>query len=184
SGPNGGVNDTQQSQDSLTIANGVAASGDCKSFSSGTNTVSGSTGTQSTAVTYGPADSSLNLPCTPADAGVDPNPNHRPASFTEQLSFVELVELVGNATATVTIDFASLPTNLNTFVLYELFGSDPTKLTSWNAVPDCVSGAPPNPGIPPLGNDSCIFGRVHLPNGGAEFVLHVLGNPNDGTYGG
>jgi hypothetical protein len=77
--------------------------------------------------------------------------------------------------------------NLSRFVLKELVPHlDATKSGNWFAVPACdSSGLPPSPGIPPAGNDTCIVGNpTHLSGQGAEWTLHVLGNPNDGSYAG
>jgi hypothetical protein len=175
--PNGTVNDTQQSRDSFTIATPGTAQGDCfdaSQFVGGLASVSGATTTQSTAASLGQASTSLNLPCSPASAGIDTDPNHRPASFTRPVSFAEFMQIAGNAFGTVTIDFlTSVPNGL---VLKELVaGTDPTVATNWLAVPNCVSGLPPS-------GDSCIFSRKNLPKGGLELILHVLGSSVDPRY--
>jgi hypothetical protein len=175
--PNGTTNDTQQSRDSFIIASAGTAQGDCfdaNQFVGGLASVSGATTTQSTAASLGQASTSLNLPCSPASAGIDTDPTHRPASFTRPVSFAEFMQIAGNAFGTVTIDFlTSVPNGL---VLKELLaGTDPTVASNWLAVPNCVSGLPPS-------GDSCIFSRKNLPKGGLELILHVLGSSIDPRY--
>jgi hypothetical protein len=175
--PNGTVNDSQQSRDSFTIASAGTAQGDCfdaNQFVGGLASVSGATTTQSTSASLGQASASLNLPCSPASAGIDTDPTHRPASFTRPVSFAEFMQITGNAFGTVTVDFlTSVPNGL---VLKELVaGTDPTVASNWQPVPNCVSDLPPS-------GDSCISSKKNLPKGGLEFILHVLGSSVDPRY--
>jgi hypothetical protein len=173
--PNGTVNDSQVARDSLAIA-GAGQAGNCYDLATGgIANVSGSTTTQSTAASVGKAASSLNLPCTPASAGVDTDPNHRPSSFSQNVSFAEFMTITGNAAGTVTLDFlSSVPKG---FVLKELkLGFDPTLTTSWFAVPTCASN--------PSGGDSCIVSTKNLPKGGMQYILRVTGSSFDPRYGG
>ena len=176
--PNGTANDTQSSRDSLVVAVGGAAQGNCfdaAQFFKGLVTVSGSTNDQATTASVGQADSSLSLPCTPLSAGVDTDPSHRPPSFTEDVSFVEFMKLTGNAVGTVTIDFSSL---LAGFVLKEFVGTDLTTVATaanWAEVLPC-SNLPP--GYLPL---SCIVSRKA---GGTRYILNVFGSTVDPRYGG
>jgi archaellum component FlaF (FlaF/FlaG flagellin family) len=176
--PNETANDTQKARDSLVVAVGGAAQGNCfdaAQFFKGLVTVSGSTSDQSTTASVGQADSSLNLPCTPVSAGVDTNPSHRPPSFTEDVSFVEFMKLPGNAVGTVTIDFSSL---LAGFTLKEFVGTDLTTVgtaANWTDVLPC-SNLPPS--YLPL---SCIVSRKA---GGTRYILNVRGSTVDPRYGG
>jgi hypothetical protein len=175
--PNGTVNDTQQSRDSFTIAAAGTGQGDCfdaNQFVNGLASVSGATTTQSTLASLGQASPSLSLPCSPASAGIDTDPTHRPASFTRPVSFAEFMQIAGNTFGTVTIDFlTSVPNGL---VLKELLaGTDPRVASNWQTVLNCVSGLPPS-------GDSCIFSRKNLPKGGLQLILHVLGSSVDPRY--
>jgi hypothetical protein len=167
--------DTQTSVDTLSIAgtNGIVAQGGC--FTTFQATFSAATATQSTRLTVGRIAPSSGLPCSPADAGVDTNPNHHPPGF-QDVSFAEFKPPAEGVFGTVTVRFAtSLP---GSFVLQELIGSDPTLPSSWTPVPNCISG------LPPSGIDSCIFKKTIGVNGGIEFNLHVLGSQTDPKYSG
>jgi hypothetical protein len=172
--PNCTVNDSQGSSDSLTIATSGNAQGSCfdpAQFVKGLVTVSGSTVNKIVTASVGQADSSQNLPCTPASAGVDPNLPRPPSFLTPGVAFAEFTTVQNNAVGTVTIELSSVPTG---FVLKELKpGFDPALEGSWIAVPQCVSG------LPPSGFDSCI-----LKTTGKKFVLNVFGSPVDPRYGG
>jgi hypothetical protein len=172
--PNCTANDNQGNHDSLTIASGSAAQGSCfdaSQFVRGLVTVSGATVNKIVTASVGQADSSQNLPCTPAGAGVDGNQAHHPTTFlTPDVAFVEFMKLPNNGVGTVTIELASVP---NGFVLQEFVGDDPTDPQDWVAVPNCVSG------LPPTGFDSCIAKK-----NGKKFTLNVFGSPVDPRYGG
>lgn len=176
--PNGSVNDTQVARDSLAIAAGSVAAGDCYNVATGGQTpeVRGSTTSQSITAVVGKA-SSANLPCTPASAGVDIDPGHlrSPLSFSQSVVFAEFATITGDVPGTVTIDFlSSLPKG---FVLKELkLGFVPTLATSWAEVPTCASN--------PSGGDSCIVSKKNLSKGGLEYILNVLGSSFDPRYGG
>jgi hypothetical protein len=177
--PNTTVNDTQVAHDTLAIAAGGTAAGDCfdaADFVNNLVTVQGSTALQLTKASVGHA-ASQNLPCTPASAGVDTDSSHRPQTFSQNVSFVEFSTITGNATGTVTIDFfATLP---KAFVLREWTpGTDLTVGTNWPTVLPCVSG------LPQSGQDSCIASKKNLPKGGLEYILNVLGSSFDPRYGG
>jgi len=175
--PNGTVNDTQKAWDTLAIA-GASAAGDCfdatQFLNGGHATVSGSTTAQATTASVGQATTSLSLPCTPASAGVDTDPAHRPLNFVP-VSFAEFPTTEGNVPGTVTIDFLSgVPKG---FVLKELqLGKDPTDPNSWSPVPTCASNL--------SGSDSCIVNTKNLPKGGLEYNLNVFGSNFDPSYSG
>lgn len=172
--PNCTVNDSQGNHDSLTVASGATAQGNCfdaSQFIGGLVTVSGSTVNKIVTASVGQADSTQNLPCTPVGAGVDTNQANHPTTFlTPDVAFVEFMKLSGNGTGTVTIELASVPSG---FVLKEFVGTDPTNPADWVAVPQCVSG------LPPTGFDSCIAKK-----NGKRFTLNVFGSPVDPRYGG
>jgi hypothetical protein len=173
--PNCTVNDTQGNSDSLTIASGATAQGSCfdaSQFIKGLVTVSGSTLNKIVTASVGQADSSQNLPCTPAGAGVDTNQAHHPTTFlTPDVAFVEFMKLTSNGLGTVTIELASVPSG---FVLKEFVGTDPTNPADWVAVPPCGPQ-----GVPPAGSDSCIAKAS-----AKKFTLNVFGSPVDPRYGG
>jgi hypothetical protein len=169
-------NDTQTSRDELRIAGsspGIVAQGGC--FATTQATFAAATATQGTGLTVGRVDPSFGLPCSPASAGVDTNPNHHPPGF-QDVSFAEFKPPAQGVFGTVIVRFlTSLP---GSFVLKELIGSDPTLPSSWTPVPNCISG------LPPSGIDSCIFRKSISVNGGLEFNLHVLGSQTDPKYSG
>ncbi len=168
--PNGAKNDTQTSRDSFTIA-GTSAFGDC--FDTTTATVSGSTTTQLTRAELGAVDSSLDLPCTPAGAGVD-TVGPRPAGFVD-IWFTDFLAIDNGGFGIVTLDaLFNVPKG---FVLRELTGPDPSDAESWTPVPACVSGLPPS-------GDSCIFDTSNLPKGGVRWILHAFGTLFDSKYAG
>lgn len=168
--PNGTKNDLQTSRDSFTIA-GASAQGSC--FASAT-TVSGATTTQVTTAAIGAVDPSLDLPCTPAGAGVDTG-GLRPDGFVP-IWFTDFLAIDSGGFATVTLDaLFNVP---NSFVLRELTGPDPSDAASWTPVPACNAS-----GLPPSG-DSCIFATSNLPKGGKRWVLHALGVLFDSKYAG
>ncbi|HEU5279645.1 MAG TPA: hypothetical protein VFU26_12170 [Gaiellaceae bacterium] len=169
--PNGSINDTQTSVDSLTVAGAGTAQGSC--FDTSSATVGGATTTQSTSATVGQVDAGLGLPCTPASGGVDTT-GTKPNGFVD-IWFAEFMEITGNAFGTVTLDaLFNVPKG---FVLKELTGPNPALGTSWTEVPACVSGLPPS-------GDSCIFSKKNLSKGGVEWILHVLGSQSDPRYSG
>lgn len=197
SGPKGVVNDKQVARDSLSMAGGATAEGKCVDLgSTDFAIVSGSsdngTTLQTTTATFGRADPSQNLPCTPAAGGVI---NATPSPLKTQISFVELAEFPGFGYATVNVDITPLPTNLSKFVLIEDTQFVPPFFATYITVPkscDANTGLPPNAGpleqgatdSTPHHNDTCIASTSTLPRGGARFVLHVIGSPFDGHYGG
>jgi hypothetical protein len=191
--PKNNPNDLQLARDTLTISG--TANGKCVPLTpnqvttlnaSSTTTQS----TQSTSATYGSVSPSLHLDCTPGEAGVL---NNSPSPLKTQISFVEFLEF-DSGYATVTIDITPLPTNLSKFKLLEDTQYALPYFATYITVPNgCdVSGLPPSPGVPAPGatdssthlNDTCIAGKSSLPKGGGRFVLHVIGSPLDGHYGG
>jgi hypothetical protein len=174
--PNGTKNDLQISRDSFKIAGteGAFGQGDCFDTVA---PVSGSTSTQSTTATFsGAVDPSLDLPCTPAGAGVD-TLGDRPTGFVSSIWFTDFLEISDGGFATVTLDaLFNVP---KSFVLKELTGTNPLAPASWTAVPACNAS-----GLPPSGSDSCIFGTSNLPKGGFRWTLHALGVLFDSKYAG
>jgi hypothetical protein len=171
--PNSVPNDSQDAKpDSLSIASGNEAGGNCFDKSSG-GMETGFSALQQTTVTVS-GDASLTLPCMPIDAGV------RDDGFTTQTSFFEFPLLsTSTAPAVLVIKFTPLPTSLKlkTFPLYEdRDGNGTFELT----VPPCN----PQPTPIPAGNDSCIFNRASLRQGGAELDLYVTGSLLDSSYHG
>jgi hypothetical protein len=191
--PKNNPNDLQQARDTLTISD--TANGKCVPLNPNeVTTLSASStttqSTQSTSATYGSVTPSLHLDCTPAETGVL---NSSPSPLKTQISFVEFLTF-DSGYATVTIDITPLPTNLNKFKLLEDTQYALPYFATYITVPNgCdASGLPPNPGVPAPGatdssthlNDTCISSRSSLPKGGGRFVLHVIGSPLDGHYGG
>jgi hypothetical protein len=169
--PNGTKNDLQTSKDSFTIA-GTSAQGNC--FDTSVASLSGSTATQVTTASIGAVDQSLDLPCTPAGAGVD-TVGTRPTGFVP-IWFTDFLAVDGGGFATVTLDaLFNVP---KSFVLRELTGLDASDAASWTAVPACNGS-----GLPPSG-DSCIFSTSNLPKGGVRWTLHALGVLFDSKYAG
>jgi hypothetical protein len=164
--PNGSKNDLQTSRDSFTIA-GTSAQGSC--FPAGT-TVSGSTATQVTTASVGAVDPSLDLPCTPAGAGVAVGP--LPAGFVSSIWFTDFLAVDPSAGGFATVTLDALFNVPKSFVLKELTG------TNWTAVPACNGS-----GLPPSG-DSCIFSTSNLPKGGVRWILHAYGTAFDSKYAG
>lgn len=169
--PNGTKNDLQISRDSFTIA-GTSAQGNC--FDTSTTTVSGSTTTQITTAAIGAVEPSLDLPCTPAGAGVD-SVGPRPTGFVP-IWFTDFLAINSGGFATVTLDaLFNVP---KSFVLRELTGPNQSDAGSWTPVPACDES-----GLPPSG-DSCIFQTSSLPKGGVRWIIHALGTLFDSKYAG
>ncbi len=173
--PNGTKNDLQTSRDSFAIA-GSTAAGNCVNTTT-TTTVSGSTATQVTTAAIGAVDPSLDLPCTPAGAGVEDTVGTRPTGFVP-IWFTDFLTVDPNAGGFATVTLDALFNVPNSFVLRELTGTDPTNAASWTPVPACNAS-----GLPPSG-DSCIFATSNLPKGGKRWVLHALGVLFDSKYAG
>ena len=170
--PNGVKNDTQTSRDSFAIADGTSAQGDCVNAT--TATPFGFTATQFTSATVGAVDPSLDLPCTPAGAGVD-TVGPKPTGFVD-IWFTDFLAINSSGFATVTLEARfNVP---KTFVLRELTGPNPSDAASWTPVPGCNGS-----GLPPSG-DSCIFATSKLPKGGVRWTLHALGTLFDSKYAG
>jgi hypothetical protein len=166
----GPTNDTESSQDFLTVGSGTIQ-GNC--FTTSSATISGSTTNQKTTANVGQA---ANLPCTPLDAGVDPSAQ-LPSSFTQQEAFVEFPALSGGAFGTVILDFFNVK-NANQFTLFELTNpAKPTLASSWTKVGNCGTATT---------LDSCIASTGQVPGkvSGTEYVLHVFGSDFDAKFGG
>jgi len=187
------TNSQQVNSDILTISDGTSGGG-C--FDSGTNIVTGSTAAQTTEATVGQGVNG-DLPCTFADAGVQPNADAAPsAKLKTQISFFEFPTFGTGNYATVRMLVTPLPTGvkLNSAIVREDTNYAKPFFQTWVTVPACnKDGSIPGPvGIPAKGdtdstpnhgNDLCIFNRSPLQGGGGEFDLHAFGSPPDGHVG-
>jgi hypothetical protein len=171
--PNGTKNDLQTSRDSFTIA-GTSAQGNC--FDTSVATVSGSITTQATTASIGAVDPSLDLPCSPAGAGVD-TVGPRPTGFVP-IWFTDFLTVNSGAGGFATVTLDALFNVPKSFVLRELTGPNPSDAASWTPVPACNGS-----GLPPSG-DSCIFSTSNLPKGGVRWILHAFGTLFDSKYAG
>jgi hypothetical protein len=184
--PSNPPNDDQFNFDNLTV--GGTSGGGCFDIpSEGTLTPpAAGSGVQQTQITAGPTTDG-SLPCTFLDAGVKPGLSTMPG--VTQVSFVEFPSL--GAFATVYMILTPIPTgfNLNNASKSPIFEdtSGTGSFSSFVTVPACdkngnIVGAI---GIPPAGNDSCVFARTSLGKGNGEIGIHVfLANPFDQTYKG
>ena len=119
-----------------------------------------------------------NFPCTPASAGVEaaapPAGACGGAACTTQTSFVFFPSLVGDATASVTLDFPGSSllsgTTPKKFVLYQLLGGPQGVV-----VADCGAATNASP-------DTCIVSRAKFGTQGVELVLRVFGTDVDPRY--
>jgi hypothetical protein len=165
--------------------------GKCTDLIAGTDSVAGGDTTMSATAIY-PATAEPFLPCTPAAAGVIQQSVQPIKTF---IAFAEVPESLPSSFATVKIAFTPLPasTTLENLRLLEDTAGPPDFFATFITVPECdSSGLPPNPGLPAPGatdsephfNDSCIFSRSPLPNGGGELTVHVIGFNVDPSFGG
>jgi hypothetical protein len=181
--PSNPPNDDQVNFDTLTV--GGTSSGGCFDIpTGGTQSVTGGNSTQQTQVVAGPK-SDGTLPCTFLDGGVKPSLSTMPG--VTQVSFVEFPDL-GTGFATVYMILTPIPSafNLNRSPIFE-DTSGTGSFSSFITVPACdrngnIIGTV---GIPPAGNDSCIFARTSLGHGNGQIGIHVfLASPFDQTYKG
>jgi hypothetical protein len=191
-GPNGTTNDFQDS--ALDTVQVVAAGSGGNPLQAGQCTTTGSTvigsdATLSAQASY-PATSVTFLPCTPVSAGVI---QQTPTGFHTEIAFAELPQLSSPGYAVVTIQIASLWTQLKRVVLYEdTSAAGQPFFTTKITIPACgTDGLPPKPGVVPVGatdpspkNDTCISDRSPASGGGGTFFLHVLGTGIDPKIGG
>jgi hypothetical protein len=191
-GPSNPPNDDQLNFATLTVGAG-GTDGGC--FSTQTANFSAVTGAQQTLVS-GITNAGSSLPCTYADAGVLDGTNLTKTN----ISFVDFPSLSG--ATVVKILFTPLPKGLSIskMALHEDTNYATPYFTTFVTVPACTksgnSYSIPNPVAPgemiPQGttdavshkNDSCIFSRASLKNGGGELDLLVIGTPPDGHYSG
>jgi hypothetical protein len=183
--PSNPPNDDQVNFDNLTV--GGASSGGCFPIpSGGTQSVTGGNSGQQTQVTVGPTTDG-SLPCTFLDAGVKPGQSGMPG--VTQVSFVEFPSLGGFATVYMVLTPIPTGFNLNNASKSPIFEdtSGTGLFSSFVTVPACdrngnIVGTI---GIPPAGNDSCVFARTSLGHGNGEIGIHVfLASPFDQTYKG
>lgn len=120
------------------------------------------------------------LPCTPVAAGVrDATADEQSAcggSCPTQVSFVFFPVLDGNAKASVTLIFPTLPSSVTAWQktpLFELLGTG----TATNQVQVANCGASHNPSP-----DTCITSLSKFGPKGVQFTLSVAGSPFDGRY--
>jgi hypothetical protein len=133
------------------IVDGVKADGTCNAGGGSAATAPvDSTNTQATALSFGTALSSLQLPCSWGNAGVAPSVS---GVTSTQVSYV--AGPMFGLPATVTISFASLPVPLSKFVLRENPSFDPDNpgTGTWTPVPSC-----PTPTTLPSGAPDCLVG--------------------------
>jgi hypothetical protein len=188
------VNSVQGHTDTLTVSGDGSADGGC--FTGTPPPIHGSNALQATFASLATTAADTSLGCTFVDAGVLDTSFALPGTIKSQISFVEFPTLMSNGYGTVRVLFTPLPTGVklnNTFKLLEDTNYATPYFKSAVSVPNCDrSGNIPAPvGIPAQGatdavahnNDSCIFNKSPLPNGGGEVDLHVIGSPFDNHYG-
>jgi hypothetical protein len=188
------INSVQGHTDTLTVSGDGSADGGC--FGGIPPTIHGSNALQQTFASVGTTAADTSLPCTFVDAGVLDTSFAASGAIKSQISFVEFPTLAQNGVGTVRLLFTPLPDGVklnNTFKLREDTNYAVPYFTTFVTVPNCDrSGNIPAPvGIPAKGatdsvahsNDSCIFNKSPLPNGGGEVDLHVIGSPFDSHYG-
>jgi hypothetical protein len=184
--PSNPPNDDQVNFDNLTL--GGAANGGCFPSDQLPPSITG-TGTLQQTQLSGVGANNISLPCTFIDAGVKAVPDGFKGPGVTQISFVEFPSF--GAVATVYMILTPIPTgfNLNNASKSPIFEdtSGTGSFSSFVTVPACdkngnIVGAI---GIPPAGNDSCVFARTSLGKGNGEIGIHVfLANPFDQTYKG
>jgi hypothetical protein len=183
--PSNPPNDFQVNYDTVNVlTDGSIVGAGCFDPGSIPQTITGAGTLQQTQLSgVGPNNSSL--PCTFVDAGVKPGLSTMPG--VTQVSFVEFPSF-GSGFATVYMILTPIPTgfNLNKSPIFE-DTSGTGSFSSFVSVPACdKNGFIVGPvGIPPVGNDSCVFARTSLGHGNGEIGIHVfLANPFDQTYKG
>jgi hypothetical protein len=152
----GGAVNVPSLQVPLTIVDGSTADGTCRTGGATVQTTAvGNYVKQSTALTFGNAAPSLQLPCTWGTVSVI-DQQRGPQGAPE-------ISSAGGPTfdapATLTLTFASLPVKASQFVLMENEHFDPASPSvGWFPVPGC--GPAPNP-LPPDPNvDACLLTPV------------------------
>jgi len=184
---NDGTNDTQTTDDKLTIADGSTARGKCTTDGSSLDSVSNSIHTSSIQVTSYPAamtDENQNLPCTAVGIGVGETLVSVPVGgVSGYIATLELPRVDGYAI--VQHDVTPLPpkTTVKTLIIWEslaAFYADPVFNLK---VPPCdLAGLPPSPARAGFSADTCVYDRSSLPKGGARFIMHALGSNIDPRY--
>jgi hypothetical protein len=188
-GPNGSVNDqkttlvSDANTVSLLAGTDTTATGQCTTFTTGTQNVSGGDATTTLKADY-PATSDPFLPCTPVVAGVIQQ-TVVINGIAGKIAFLELPLLSGPGYATVTHDLTPVPGsgNINKLVLNEAV-APLFDFSSVVVVPPCdpTTQLAPSPAKPGFSTDSCVFSRSSLPKGGGRLVLHVVGTFLDPRY--
>jgi hypothetical protein len=180
--PSNPPNDDQVNVDNLTV--GGAGSGGCFT---GTPPTVISNGTFQQTQLSGVGSNNGSLPCTFVDAGVKPVPNGFTGPGVTQISFVEFPSF-GTDPATVYMILTPIPSGFNLSKSPVFEDTSGTGLfSSYVTVPACDKNGNivGTIGIPPAGNDSCVFARTSLGHGNGEIGIHVfLANPFDQTYKG
>jgi hypothetical protein len=197
-GPQGTKNDTLSAppvdQPPSTIqlsADKAKADGDCAStFPASVGTLASSTVAQTTQVNYlaGLPFAGINLPCTPAAAGVRSlqQPYNTPLRLN-QVWFVTLpyTPFTASELATALVMLFDLPslTNANNFVLQEVVQASSFNANGFFPVPRCLSDGTIPPGgplnFPTITFDSCVFHQQGFGHGGVQVTLKVrpFGDP-------
>jgi hypothetical protein len=162
-------------------ANDPNHQGKCVDLEGGSTATVGGSATvhnqKATSADFGAADPSLDLPCTPAAGGVDPDVSL--PHFTSGVWFVSLPQLGGDGIGRATLTFYKLPhgTSWKTFQVFEILGYPGDLTVSSNPVPPCAWG-----GSLPSGQTSCVYSRSSFGYGGVKLVLLVRGSGTDPGY--
>jgi hypothetical protein len=151
----GGATNVPAQQVPLTIVDGSTADGTCQAGGATVQTTAvGGYVRQSTALSFGNADPSLQLPCTWGTVSVI-NQQRGPQGAPE-------ISSAGGPTfdapSTLTLTFATLPVPVSQFVLMENEHFDPANPSvGWFPVPTCPTATtlPADPNV-----DACLVGHV------------------------
>jgi hypothetical protein len=155
-------------------ATGATFAGKCTTAASDSVGASDPSTGKATTVTYGTVDDSLGFPCTPAQAGVDPDTTVR--GHTPGIWSLLVAPLAGGALGQAVLTLNPLPrgVNFNNAQLFEVIGNPvPANL---HLVPSCLSG-----GALPAGVDACITGQVKFDKG-VQFFVNVQGSSLDPSF--
>ncbi len=177
---NGGANDTQTANDTLTIA-GATAAGKCTAGASQLAPVSNSSLTSSIGVDYPAATTDQNLPCTAVGIGVS-NTQVTVGGVAGYIATLELPRVSPFATVQHDVTPLAAKTSLKSTVIWESLQAVGTNNFDLK-VPACDSaGLPPSPVTPGFSADTCVYDRSSLPKGGGRFIMHALGAITDPRY--
>ena len=161
---------------SLVAATDTTATGQCTTFTTGTQSVFGGDATTTVNAEY-PATSDPFLPCTPVVAGVIQQ-TVVINGVAGKIAILELPLLSGSGYATVTHDLTPSPGsgNINKLVLNEAV-APLFDFSSVVVVPACdpATQLAPIPATPGFSTDTCVFSRSSLPKGGGRLIMQRRG---------